>query len=264
MTTTSTRDRASLTRVEVRRPEAGGRCEVVLACSGAADRPLVRPMLLTSDEDGARVSLVPEGALLLAGDAVRIEVVVGPGARLELVEPAGTVAYAMDGGSASWDVDVRLDAAATLTWAGEPFVVAEGARVTRRTRVALAWDARLALREVLVLGRHREQPGELRQVLDVTGPAGLPVLVESLEVGPASGPLLLGARVMGTVVLLGDRLPATTVGTRLDLETDGTIVRVLADSAHVAIPHDAWALARQQLRAICSSIRNSSPSALAR
>jgi len=264
MTTTSTRDGTSLTRVEVRRPESGGRCEVLLACSGAPHRPLVRPMLLASDERGARVSLVPEGALLLAGDAVRIEVVVGPGAHLELVEPAGTVAYAMHGGAASWDVDVRVGAAATLQWAGEPFVVAEGASVARRTRVGLAWDARVALREVLVLGRHRERPGVLRQELDVVGPGDLPVLRESLEVGPASGPLLLGARVMGTVTLLGDRLPPTAVGTRLELEAAGTLVRHLADSAHLATPHEAWALARQQLRAICSSTRNSSPSALAR
>ncbi|MCL3839092.1 urease accessory protein UreD [Aeromicrobium duanguangcaii] len=264
MTTTSTCETSSLTRVEVRRPEAGGRCEVLLGCSGPADRPLVRPMLLSSDEDGARVSLVPEGALLLAGDAVRIEVVVGPGAHLELVEPAGTVAYAMDGGRARWDVDITLDAASSLVWAGEPFVVAEGARVDRRTRVRLGWDARLALREVLVLGRHGERPGVLAQDLTVLGPRDIPVLLESLHVGPGSGPLLLGARVMGTVTVVGDRLPPTTAGTRLELEGCGTMVRHLADEAHLAVPHEAWAQARQLVRAICSSTRNCIPSALAR
>ncbi|MCQ3998711.1 urease accessory protein UreD [Aeromicrobium sp. 636] len=264
MTTTSTCETTSLTRIEVRRPASGGRCEVLLACSGSADRPLVRPMLLSSDEDGARVSLVPEGALLLAGDAVRIEVAVGPGAHLELVEPAGTVAYAMDGGCARWDVDVVVEAAAGLVWAGEPFVVAEGARVARRTRVRLGWEARLALREVLVLGRHGERPGVVEQGLVLLGASDVPVLVESLQVGPDSSPLLLGARVMGTVTVVGERLPATTEGTRLDLEGRGTMVRQLADAAHLAVPHEAWAQARQLVRAICSSTRNCRPSALAR
>ncbi|GAA3545385.1 hypothetical protein AFL01nite_15550 [Aeromicrobium flavum] len=266
MTTTSTRDGASLTRIEVHRPVRGGRCEVRLSCSGPADRPRVRPMLLSSDDDGARVSLVPEGALLLSGDAVVIEVVVGAGARLELVEPAGTVAYAMsDGGRASWDVTIHLAPASSLVWAGEPFVVSEGARVDRRTTVELAWDARLALREVLVLGRHGERPGELCQDFDATGPNGTPVLAESLAVGAAFGDLALGgARVMGTVTVLGARLPATDDGTRLDLEAEGTVVRRLADAAHVAVPDRSWRAARQLMREICASTWNSSPSALAR
>lgn len=243
--TTSTRERTSLTRVEVHRPEGGGRSRVSLSCEGPSDRPLVRPMLLSSDDRGARVSLVPEGALLLAGDAVEIEVVVGPGARLELVEPGGTVAYAMDGGAASWDVTIDVGAAASLVWAGEPFVVAEGARVDRRTSVRLGWDAHVALREVLVLGRHGERPGTLRQEFTATGPNDVPLLVESLEVGPGSGALLLGARVVGTVTCLGSRLLADGSGTHLDLEGEGTLVRRLADEAHLAVGAATWRAARE-------------------
>ena len=47
-----------------------------------------------------RVALIAASALLLAGDHVRIEVVVAGTVRLEIVETAGTVAYAMRGGSA--------------------------------------------------------------------------------------------------------------------------------------------------------------------
>lgn len=244
MTVTSTREEVSLTRVEVRRPASGGRCEARVSSSGPPDRPLVRPMLLSSDDRGARVSLVPEGALLLAGDAVRVEVVVGPGAGLELVEPAGTVAYAMAGSSASWDVSIRLGAAASLVWAGEPFVVAEGAQVDRRTSVSLAWDSTLVLREVLVLGRHGERPGRIRQAFEAVGPNGVPVVVDSLSMGPDDGPLLLGARAMGTVTSLGVRLPDGLPGTRLELEAEGTLLRHLCDEAHLAVPPDVWHAAR--------------------
>ena len=59
--------------------------------------------------DGVRVALVPEQALLLAGDHVTVAVRVGSGQRLEIVEPGGTVAYAMRGGQARWDVQIVVE-----------------------------------------------------------------------------------------------------------------------------------------------------------
>lgn len=251
-TATSTREGVSLTRVEVVRPDGGGRVSVRLSASGPVERPVVRAILVGSDEHHAAVSLVPDGALLLAGDAVSLDIRVGPGARLELLEPAGTVAYPMAGGQARssgqarWDVRIALAPAATLIWAGEPFVIAQGACVVRRTTVSMAWGARLALREVVVLGRHGEGPGHLRQELDVTGPDAVPVLRESLTLGPDSSRLLIGgARVISTVLLLGDRLPDAGDGTRLDLDFAGTMVRGLAREAHLAEPATSWATARK-------------------
>lgn len=217
-------------------------------------------MLLASDDAGARVSLVPEGALLLAGDAVSIHITVGAGARLELVEPAGTVAYAMHGGSASWDVTIDLAPAASLVWAGEPFVVSAGADVTRITTVRMGWDAMFAMRETLVLGRHREAPGRLRQELSVTGQNGTPMLCEALDVGRESSPLLLGgARVMGSVLTLGYRTPqavdAPTI-THLDLDGLGTVSRALAHHAHHLPLDAAWISAR---RGMITQPRQSAP-----
>lgn len=248
VTPTPTREAVSLTRIEVTRPRGGGRVDVRISAMGAADRPVIRPMLVTSDEEGARVCLVPEGALLLAGDAIRIEIVVGPGAHLDLVEPGGTVAYAMAGASASWDVIIDVGANATLVWAGEPFVVAERANVRRHTEVRLGWDAVVALRETLVFGRSGEGPGILHQRFEATGPNDVPLVVESLDVGPDSSPLLLGGvRTMGTVTVLGRRLPAAAESnaTRLDLDGEGTIVRGLADDAHRCLPADLWSSARR-------------------
>jgi urease accessory protein len=235
----------SVTRVAVARPPGGGRASVRLSASGPVERPVIRPMLVQSDDRGAEVSLVPEGALLLAGDSIRIEVRVAAGATLELLEPAGTVAYPMAGSRAHWEVDVQLEPAATLVWAGEPFVVAEGASVIRRTRVSMAEGARVALREVAVLGRHGEAPGDLHQDLDVVRPGGSPLLRESLQVGPASSRLQTGgARAIATVLLLGERLPETGEGARLELDAHGTMVRGLASQSHRAVPAASWKAAR--------------------
>lgn len=208
-------------------------------------------MLLSSDAAGARVSLVPEGALLLAGDHIEIDVSVGAGVRLELVEPGGTVAYAMDSSlaeedQAHWDVTIEVAPGGALVWAGEPFVVAEGARVARTTQVTLAEGGYVALRETLVLGRHGEGPGRLVQDFAAFDGNGPPLLMESLEIGPDVNPLLLGgARVLGSVLTLGRRLPECGEGTHLDCEAEATLVRALSSAAHSAIPSAAWAEAQR-------------------
>ncbi len=249
---TPTRDTRSVTRVRVDRPVEGGRAQVMLSATGAGDRPVVRPVLVSSDAQGATVSLVPEGALLLAGDAVSIEISVGPGAFLQLVEPGGTVAYPMFGDSASWDVTIDVAAAGRLVWSAEPFVVAAGARVTRRTSITLGPTAAVALREVLVLGRHGERPGHVEQELVAAGTSGRPLLADGLVVGPDTTSLLLGgSRAMGSVLLLGRALPedaSLPASTRFDLEGGGTLVRRLAPGAHRAVDARTWADARSLAR----------------
>jgi urease accessory protein len=148
--------------------------------------------------DRTRVALVPEQAVLLADDQVTVSVRVGAGQSLEIVEPGGTVAYAMRGHAATWDVRIEVEPGGSLVWLGEPFVVAEGAAVRRRTSVELAEDAQVVLRETLVLGRSGEGPGSLVTRTEVHR-NGVPVLVEELD--SAVG---LGAhRVVDQVLCLG-------------------------------------------------------------
>ena len=149
-----------VTRVGAYRDAGRVRCDL---------RPgALSPRVLSTGPGVARVALVATRALLLGGDRVRVEVHVGEGVELELVEVSGTVAYAGRGRSASWDVDVRVDAGGLLVWDALPFVVADGADVERTTRVSLAdGGARGAggvalLRETLVLGRTGESGGRLR------------------------------------------------------------------------------------------------------
>lgn len=241
----------------------GERVRIHLAVDAPEGRPGVRPMLLGCDASTARVALVPEGALLLADDRVRIDVEVGAGACLELVEPGGTVAYDMEGGSAHWDVVATVGPSARLLWHGETFVVSAGAQVARTTRLVVADGAQVALREVLVLGRHGERAGALDQQTTCTDGSGAPLLVERLEVDAARlGMLLGGQHVMASVTTFGlPALDAAASTQRYDLECGGHLYRACADSAHAAAGPDLW---DQVARAIRSRTANSMPTASAR
>ncbi len=243
-------DRVGRTRIRVTADPDGGRCRVRTAMTGSdPTAALLRPMVLHHDVDAARVSLVPEGALVLAGDAIEIDVTVDAGARLDIVEPGGTVAFDMRGGRARWDVRVRLGRDAVLTWAGEPFVVAAGAEVTRRLDVGLAAGAAFALRETLVLGRFAECPGGLRLCTAISV-EGAPALVEDLPLDATTAPGLLGGhRVMSSVVLLGRQLSPTADPTpdRYDLDAGGHLWRRLGAQAHEAALPEAWADALQAI-----------------
>jgi urease accessory protein len=241
--TTLLPDRATAGSTTLAVTPADGRVHVRTSSLGDAGVPRLRPILLGSGARHARVALVPDGALLLAGDAVRLHVEVGPGIRLELVEPAGTVAFDMQGGAAWWDVRLVLARDATVVWAGEPFVVSSGARVHRRTVVDMEPGARLLLRETLVLGRHGERGGHLEQGWSAHGPGGVPLLVEETVLDDRSDrPGILGGhRALGTVVVLGVPVdPDLCPDGRLDLEGGGTVWRGLAHEAHRAVPVDAW------------------------
>lgn len=179
-----------------------------------------------------RVALVADQALLLAGDHVRIEVDVRGEVTLDVLETAGTVAYAMRGGAARWDVVVRLADGARLTWHGEPFVVAAGADVHRTLDVDLAEDTAATLRESVVLGRTGEVGGRLVTSTRVTR-AGRPLLVEDLDLGEearAGWAVLGGHRCLDSLTTLGHRLP-DGAGV-LQLDGPGSVARWMGAEQH--------------------------------
>ena len=92
-----------------------------------------------------------------------------------------------------------------MVWAGEPFVVADGADVTRTTTVELAETATALIRETLVLGRSSELGGRLRSRTAVRRESR-PIMVEDLVLTPDDrvAPGLLGdARVIDSLLRLG-------------------------------------------------------------
>ncbi|WP_444663145.1 urease accessory protein UreD [Cellulomonas sp. CW35] len=225
------------TTVEVER--AGDRVRCVLRAGHLA------PRVLAQTDRGVTVALVATGALLLGGDHVRVDVRVGDGVALELVETSGTVAYHGRGRASSWVADVRVGRGASLVWDALPFVVSDGADVTRTTNLHVHDEGAALLRETLVLGRDGQRGGPLRSATRAAI-GGRDLLVEELDLtGPHTAPGVLGdARVVDSVLLAGRRPVAADGGdarddeTRglvvLDLHRPGALARAVGSAAHVA------------------------------
>ena len=233
----------SHTRLEVWRDPVGGRVRVLVRTDGPRGRGHLGIRVLHAGVDGARVAVLAEGALLVAGDDVSVGMRVGPGVRLDVVEPAGTVAFDMRGGSARWGVSVEVDDEGELVWRAEPFVVATGAVVDRELEVTLHGSGAAVLREVLVLGRVRETGGVVRQRLRATA-SGRPLLAEDLALDGARPQVAVigGHRVVDSVTVLGRRAGASTPGAahRLELEGAGTVVRHLGAQTHTSPLEPFW------------------------
>lgn len=204
------------------------------------------PRVLTVDATGARVALVATTALLLGGDQVEVELRVGPGAWLEVVETAGTVAYDAEGEQSSWTVRAAVAAGGLLLWHGEPFVVSRGANTMRDSAFEMGESATVCLRETVVLGRTGEQGGALRTRTRARR-GHTPLLVEDLDLTCAAHRALPGmldvATVVDTVTWLGHPAPLMPVlepGSRFDLADDaGTVARTLRCGL-AGSPAGAW------------------------
>jgi urease accessory protein len=148
-----------------------------------------------------RVALVPVQAGPLNGDHDRIRLHVGAGCTLVLVPIAATLALP---GISRLDLHATVEGALQLD--EPPLIVAEGADVTRRTRIELARNAVATVKDIVVLGRAGEGPGrldsELRATID-----GTPLLHDALRIEPAASDAYValppGHRVVGTACLLG-------------------------------------------------------------
>ncbi len=199
----------------------------------------ISPRILRVADNGARIGLVATTALLLGGDHVELDIDVGPGAWLELVETAGTVAYDSGGAPSSWTVTIRVAAGGVLVWSGEPFVVAHGANVARSTSIDLGEAAVACIRETLVLGRSAETGGAIRSTMlarrtPADSPHPVDILREDLDLTDPTIrglPGLLGdTRIIDTVCLLGrcaPAEPAVPAGQRFDLDGPGSLARSL-------------------------------------
>ncbi|MFD3747454.1 urease accessory protein UreD [Nocardia sp. NPDC058633] len=237
--TATDRARARPTRISV---QPSGRGVVV----EALDRgDFLAPRLLDVDGRRVRIALVGCCAMLVAGDQLELDVEVGAGVEVELVEPSGTVAYNARGASASWAARATVATGGLLSWQAAPLVVAAGADLTRTITIDLAEGSRALFSEVVVLGRSGEVGGALRSGQHVTY-ASIPLLVEELDLTDAAlraCPGILGRhRVVGTVAVFGHR-PETLPGpTATYLAGPGALVRVLSHAAHTIENemHEVW------------------------
>jgi urease accessory protein len=235
----------SHTDLHVERDPSGRRVRIQVRSDGPRGRGHLGVRVLDAGPAHARVALLAEGALLLAGDDVSVGMRVGPFVRLDVVEPAGTVAFDMRGGSARWGVAIDVADGGQLVWRAEPFVVATGAVVDRDVTVTLDGTATVALRETLVLGRVRESGGVIRQRLRAHG-ATCPLLAEDLDIdgGEPRVGVLGPHRVVDSVTVLGRPAPGIPVpqgAHRLELDGPGTVLRYLGDHTHTSPLEGFWA-----------------------
>ncbi|MBV1954271.1 urease accessory protein UreD [Streptomyces albidoflavus] len=198
--------------------------------AGLSPGAFLAPRPLFSPADRVRVALVSTRAGLLAGDTLDLRITVGPGARLELVEPSGLVAYDHRGGASRWRARVEIAEGGELLWSGAPFVISSGARVERVTEVEVAAGGRMLWRDLLVLGRSGERGGAVR-ALTRARHEGAELLVEDLDLlDPELRELpgVLGPhRVIGSVTSLGVRPPGPAHPSRMELAGPGAQVRLL-------------------------------------
>ena len=172
------------------------------------------PLTLRSTVDG--VHLVGSGAGPLGGDDLALDVRVGPGAALDLSSVAASLVQPGPHGDGSRTVvDVEVGVGAHLHLHLQPMVLVAGCEHESLVRVRMGAGASLMWRDEVVLGRHAEPSGSLRQRvhLDVAGEV---LLRNELVVGPLSpwslGPAGVGgARAFGSLVVVDEGLDTSAV-----------------------------------------------------
>ncbi|GAA3342718.1 urease accessory protein UreD [Amorphoplanes nipponensis] len=175
------------------------------------------PLLLrrTGPRAGGAVTvhLVGGAAGPLGGDDLRLDVEVGPAARLTVRSVAAQLALPGRAGAPPSRLEIRAAVAAdaTLRWLPEPLIAAAGCRHRAGTRVEVAAGGRLLWRDDLVCGRHDEPSGDVRADVTIRY-AGSTLHRHELAVGPGapgwSGAAVLGGgRAVGALVLAGPGWP---------------------------------------------------------
>jgi urease accessory protein len=232
--TTSSHAGALRLRVERR----GGRPVVTLAEGHVPYAARVVP-----GRDGwARVVLVQTIAGPLAGDRTRVEVDVGPGAAVELTANAATLAFPA-AEPARHDVRLRVAEGGRVAWLPQPLILGAGCDLEASLELELSEGAAAVTRELVVLGRHGEEPGRYRSRVRAEL-RGSPLLHDEVRL-PGDTPVDLdGARAYGSLALLGlEAEPADR--DELALAGPGRVLRALAPdaatlAARLAAAETAW------------------------
>lgn len=156
----------------------------------------------------ARVSVVASAAGPVGGDRHRLDVIVGAGSNLLLNEISATLLLpGRDGARSRTDVRIRVEADATMIWMPEPVIAVRGCDHVNDVRIDLDPTARLLVREEVVLGRHREASGSVRQSIRVRR-GSQQVYCQDVDLGTGVGhsPVVAaGFRAVGSMLLFDPR-----------------------------------------------------------
>jgi urease accessory protein len=160
---------------------------------------------------GAQVHLVAGTAGPLGGDQLHLTINVAATTNLFLREVGSTLL--LPGQHADTSVTrtrIHVAPGATFTWEAEPIIAAHGCNHHNDVHITLDDGAHLLLRESIVLGRHGEQPGDLRQRLRIRY-ADKPLYTQELTIGTHApgwaGPAISGGhQALGSIIVINSAL----------------------------------------------------------
>jgi urease accessory protein len=215
--------------------------------SVACEPPLTLRQVRGDDPGRCELRLVGSAAGPLAGDDLSLALWLRPSARAALGAAGASLAQGRAGGAAALSYRIELDPGARLVADPGPLVVCAGSRVDVRLSLALGAGAAVEWRELIVLGRTGEPPGQATVRWDVTR-AGRPVLRQFTELDLA---LTGGRRVLACALIATPRLMAHTVVA----SATAVAQRVDEHTALVSVLDDDAARATGQLDELCSRAR---------
>ena len=197
---------------------------------------------LTFRETPAGLHWVGSSAAPVGGDDLELSVHLGPGACLRMTSVAAALAYpGPTGAPSSTRVTGVVGAGGRLAWEPRPTVLVRGCDHRSSAALELAAGASLVWRDEIVLGRHQDEAGSVRQRLAVTR-EGRPLLRTEVAAGPrwpgSLGPGgTAGAKAVGTLLVVGPCGEAPGVDAALArgsvqwLAVDAVLVTAVASAA---------------------------------
>ena len=235
--------------------DAAGRTRTRLATLRSQAPLKLRPTIGRRNEqwaadqtaDLAHVCLAAAAAGPVGGDELVLQVEVGAGTTLVLTEASATLLLpGTDGAQSRLQVRVEVGPGATFVWLPEPMIAARGCYHVNNIDVELAADARLLLREELLLGRRGESSGRVRQVLKVRRD-GRALYLQELVLGEdfSCSPAIVGGhRAVGSILVVDPALPGIDP---VQLAEDGALLPLAGGQAVLvqALSSDSIGLRRQ-------------------
>jgi urease accessory protein len=215
--------------------------------------PLTLRQVRGEAPDRCELRLVGTAAGPLAGDDLSVSLRLRPGAGATLRATGASLAQGRTGGGAPAAQTIRADLAERSDLLADPgpLIVCQGSRVDVRVELALAPGAAVDWRELIVLGRTGEPPGQATLRWDVTR-AGRPVLRQFVDL---ADPALTGCagltarrRVLACAFIAGPAVrPRTVVASPVAVAQ-----RLAAEALLVTVLGDDAATATRQLDDLCA------------
>lgn len=201
----------------------------------------------TDAADVVRIAVTAGAAGPVGGDDLGLSVEVGAGSALVLSEISPTLLLPGPHQARSrTSVHIQVAAGGTLIWLPEPMIAAHHCDHLNDVDVHLEEGARFFMREEILLGRHGETSGQVRQRISVRL-AGRPLFRQDLRLGtPDSGtPSVLGThRAVGSAVIVDPAWVEDPVHGRM-IDSEAAVLRLAGPAVAItAVARDNIQLRR--------------------